>query len=130
MAKNLPETLATATVLPLTSNSRIVPGPTSLVSATRTKLIHAPHNPRPTCCATSESRLLLDLCEQLCEFSFAVLLVKALIDLRDLGSVHRAEFRAAHRAELSFLVEVVRQCFIVHGTRRLGVKGKSELLVP
>src|ERR1700733_1100501 len=44
--------------------------------------------------------------------------------------VHAAELGPAHTAERCFLVVVVRQGFIVHAARRIGIERQSKLLVP
>src|ERR1700730_2769897 len=71
-----------------------------------------PSKPR----STVHTRLgfLIDFREELGEFLLAVFLVEALINFGDLRRVHRTELRPAHRAELRFLVEIVRQSLVVH----------------
>src|SRR5271154_5517498 len=71
-----------------------------------------------------------NLGEELCDFLFAIFLIEALVDFGDLGGVHGAEFRAAHGAELGFLVEIVRERLVVHGAGGLGIEGELELLFP
>src|SRR5215469_6226915 len=44
--------------------------------------------------------------------------------------IHRAELRTTHGAECRFLVVVIRQSLVVHGTRRLGIKRQGKLFLP
>src|SRR5579864_5566305 len=54
-----------------------------------------------------------------------------LVVLVDFGGViHRAEFRAAHRAEGGFLVVIVGEGLVVHGTRGFRIERERELLLP
>ena len=55
-------------------------------------------------------------------------LLVVLVHLRRV--IHRAEFRSAHGAEGSFLVEVVGKSFVVHRARGLGIERERELLLP
>ena len=50
----------------------------------------------------------LHFLEQLREFLLAVFLVQTLVDVGDLRRVHGTELRPAHRAELRFLVKIIR----------------------
>src|SRR5690349_7843119 len=52
-------------------------------------------------------------------------------DLRSVvGNAHRAEFRAAHRAEARVLVALFRKRLVVLRLRGLRVERQAELLVP
>src|SRR5258708_21991743 len=59
----------------------------------------------------------LDFDQEVSEFLFAFGLVLAGLRFGQLSDIHRAEFRAAHRAEFRFLVKIIWQRFIVHGFR-------------
>src|SRR5260370_17311546 len=74
--------------------------------------------------------LLLDLGQELDEFLLALGLVVASGGVGKLRSVHGAEFRAAHGAELSFLVEVVGQGFVGPGAGGTGDEGTLRLVPP
>src|SRR5580692_4820984 len=47
-----------------------------------------------------------------------------------LGDLHRAEFRAAHRAEMRDLVAVLRQRLVVELARGVGIERQVELILP
>src|SRR5262249_15966156 len=44
--------------------------------------------------------------------------------------VHRAELGTAHRTEMRVLESLLRERFIMHGTRRFGIEREIELAVP
>ncbi len=71
-----------------------------------------------------------DFRQELGKSLLAVLLVEPLVDFGDLRGVHRTEFRAAHGAELRFLVKIIRQSFVVHRASGFGIERKLELFVP
>src|SRR5262249_13771833 len=109
----------------------IRPPPAAKIAATpRTAARTAAERTGARRCMGTLCACTLDFDQQLSKFLFAFGLVLAGLGFGQLRDVHRAEFRAAHRTKLGFLVEVVGKRLVVHGASGFGIERKVELLVP
>src|SRR5580698_525776 len=79
---------------------------------------------------TDAELCLLNFGEQLDEAFLALGLILSGVAFGNLSDIHRTEFRAAHGTELSVLVKIVGQSFVVHAASGFGIERQFKLFVP